>query len=216
MLKLYGRFPTRSNRAQWALEELEVPYEFYQIDFSAGDTASAFFLNMNPGGKIPVLQDGDLTISESGAICNYLGEKFPDSNLTPSGGTPDRAKYDQWMFFVLSELEQPMWTKAKHKFALPKAQRVDGLGPTAEWEFQRAAEILSRGLGDNEFILGEHFTMADIMITHTIGWARVANFEINQQNLLDYADRNLARPAVTRMANKKGKPLPKLDRVNMH
>jgi glutathione S-transferase len=208
MLKLFGRFPTRSNRAHWALEELGVPYEFYQIDFSAGDTVSSFFLNMNPGGKVPVLQDDDLIISESGAICNYLGEKFPESELTPRGGTPERAKYDQWMFFVLSELEQPMWTRAKHKFALPKAQRVDGLTPTVEWEFQRAAEILSRGLGENEFILGDQFTMADIMITHTLGWARVANFEIDQQNLLDYADRNFTRPAVTRMANKKGMPLP--------
>ncbi|MGB5707184.1 MAG: glutathione S-transferase family protein [Arenicellales bacterium] len=210
MLKLYGRFQTRSNRAHWALEELQVPYEFYQLDFAAGDSRSALFLKLNPGGKIPVLQDGDLVISESGAICNYLGDKFSDSGLTPPGGTAGRAKYDQWMFFVQSELEQPMWTKAKHKFALPKAQRIEGLSPTVEWEFDRAAEILSRGLGQNEFILGGRFTMADIMITHTLGWARVAKFEIRHQNLLDYADRNLARPAVTRMANKKGLPLPKI------
>lgn len=185
MLKLYGRFPTRSNRAHWALEELEVPYEFYQLDFAAGDSRSSFFLKLNPGGKIPVLQDGDLVISESGAICNYLGDKFSDSGLTPTGGTADRAKYDQWMFFVQSELEQPMWTKAKHKFALPKAQRIEGLNPTVEWEFDRAAEILSHGLGQNEFILGDRFTMADIMITHTLGWARVAKFEIRHLNLLD-------------------------------
>ncbi|MGI9318982.1 MAG: glutathione S-transferase family protein [bacterium] len=209
MLKLYGSFPTRSNRVQWALEELEVPYEFFQIDFAAGDSRSSFFLEKNPGGKIPVLQDGDLIISESGAICNYLGEKFPESKLTPIGGSVERAKYDQWMFFVQSELEQPMWTKAKHKFALPKAQRIDGLNSTVEWEFNRAAEILSLGLGDNEFILGNLFTMADILITHTLSWAKVANFEISHQNLLDYADRNLARPAVKRMARKKGKPLPR-------
>lgn len=209
MLELFGRYPTRSNRAQWALEELEVPYVFYQIDFAAGDASSDYFLALNPGGKIPVLRDGELVITESAAICNYLGEKFPDSNLTPSGGTAARAKYDQWMFFVLSELEQPMWTKAKHKFALPKAQRLEGLNPTAEWEFNRAASILAKGLGESEFILGERFTMADILITHTLSWAKVANFEIGQQNLIDYTDRNLARPAVKRMAKKEKNPLPK-------
>ena len=208
MLELFGRFPTRSNRAQWALEELEVPYVFYQIDFAAGDANSDYFLELNPGGKIPVLRDENLVITESGAICNYLGEKFPDSNLTPRGGSAERAKYDQWMFFVLSELEQPMWTKAKHKFALPKAQRVEGLNPTAEWEFNRAASVLAEGLGDNEFILGERFTMADILITHTLSWAKVANFEIGQQNLIDYTDRNLVRPAVKRMAKKERRPLP--------
>jgi len=208
MLKLYGRFPTRSNRAHWALEELGVPYEFYQLDFAAGDTQSPYFIKLNPGGKIPVLQNDDLVITESGAILNYLGDQFPESGMTPAPGTHARAKYDQWMFFVVSELEQPLWTKAKHKFALPKALRVDGLGPTVEWEFQKAAGIVSSGLGDNEFIVGDCFTMADIMITHTLGWAKVANFEIAQQNLLDYADRNLARPAVTRMVKSEGMPLP--------
>ena len=208
MLELFGRFPTRSNRAQWALEELEVPYVFYQIDFAAGDANSDYFQELNPGGKIPVLRDENLVVTESGAICNYLGEKFPDSNLTPRGGTAERAKYDQWMFFVVSELEQPMWTKAKHKFALPKAQRVEGLNPTAEWEFDRASSVLAKGLGENEFIMGERFTMADILITHTLSWARVANFEIGQQNLIDYSDRNLARPAVKRMAKKERRPLP--------
>jgi glutathione S-transferase len=193
---------------QWALEELAVPYEFYQLDFTAGDSRSPYFLKLNPGGKIPVLQDGDLVITESGAILNYLGDKYPESGLTPAAGSAARAKYDQWMFFVQSELEQPMWTKAKHKFALPKAHRIEGLNPTAEWEFQQAAAILSMGLGDNEFIVTDRFTMADIMITHTLGWARVAHFEIAQKNLLEYANRNLARPAVTRMVNAKGMPLP--------
>ena len=208
MLNLYGRFPTRSNRVQWALEELEVPYTFYVIDFAAGDSRSPFFLKLNPGGKIPVLQDGDLVITESGAICNYLGDKFPESGLTPRPGTPERAKYDQWMFFAQAELEQPMWTKAKHKFALPKAQRVTGLEDTVAWEFAVAARILAEGLGDREFLVGDQFTMADILVSHTLGWARVAKLEIPHQNLIDYADRNFARPAVSRMAKKKGVPLP--------
>lgn len=208
MLTLYGRFPTRSNRAHWALEELEVPYTFYQVDFAAGDTDSPAFRSLNPGGKIPVLTDGDLVLTESGAICNYLGDRHPASGLTPSPGSPDRARYDQWMFFAQSELEQPLWTKAKHKFVLPREWRVKGLEDTVAWEFQRAAEVLSKGLGGNEFIVGDRFTMADIMLTHTLGWAKAANMEIRQRNLLDYANRNFGRPAVNRMAKRRGQPLP--------
>lgn len=208
VLTLYGRFPTRSNRAQWALEELEVPYTFYEVDFSAGDADSPYFRSLNPAGKLPVLQDGDLVITESGAICNYLGAKYPDAGLTPAAGSPQRAVYDQWMFFVVSELEQPLWVKAKHKFALPRERRVEGLGETLAWEFRRAAEILAEGLGDKPFILGEQFTMADIMIAHTLGWARAADFGIPRQNLLDYADRTLGRPAVNRMFRRERLPFP--------
>lgn len=202
MITLYGKYPTRSNRVQWALEELEVPYTFSEIDFAAGDTASDAFKHLNPAGKIPVLQDDDLVITESGAICTYLGDKFPESELTPTTGTRERAKYNQWMIFVQAELEQPMWTKAKHKFALPKERRVGGLDDTVSWEFARAADLLSTGLGDNEFLVGDRFTMADIMASHTLGWAKIAHFDIDHENLSNYLERNVSRPAYGRMATK--------------
>jgi len=202
MLKLYGLFPSRSNRVHWALEEIGVQYAFYHLDFAAGESQSSAFLALNPGGKIPVLQDGDLVLSESGAICNYLGDKFPESGLVPEPKTQLRAVHDQWLFFVQSELEQPMWTKAKHKFAIPKEYRVAGINPTAEWEFSKALDVLSKCLGKNDCILGDTFSMADIMICHTLGWARIANFEIKQENVLAYLDRHLSRPAVERMAEK--------------
>jgi len=202
MITLYGKYPTRSNRVQWALEELEVPYTFCEIDFAAGDTQSTAFRQLNPAGKIPVLRDDDLVITESGAICTYLGDKFPDSGLTPATGTRERALYEQWMIFVQSELEQPMWTKAKHKFALPKAQRVKGLDDTVAWEFAQAAARLSEGLGDRTFLVGDQFSMADIMASHTLGWARIAHFDIEQDNLAAYLERNIARPAYGRMEGK--------------
>ncbi len=214
MLKIYGVFPSRTNRALWALEELEVPYQFYQLDFSQGESRSAYFLQLNSAGKVPVLQDGELIISESGAICNYLGDIHPESGLTPAPGTSQRAKYDQWMFFVQSELEQPLWTRAKHKFALPKEYRMPEINSTAVWEFQQALNIFAAGLGDSEFIVADRFTMADIMLTHTLGWAKVANLNIGHSNLIEYADRNLARPAVTRMFKKERLPLPKEKTLN--
>ncbi|MEM7194439.1 MAG: glutathione S-transferase family protein [Pseudomonadota bacterium] len=199
MITLYGTYPSRSNRAQWVLEELELPYRFVVLDFAAGDAHSDTFRALNPAGKIPVLQHEDLTLTESGAICNYLATLKPEAGLMPSGDSAMRAKYDQWMFFAQTELEQPMWTKAKHKFALPREYRVDGLGATTAFEFSTALDILSAGLGDQEFILGGQFTAADIMLTHTLGWAKIARFKIEHDNVNNYISRNLARPAVARM-----------------
>jgi len=139
MLQLYGVIRSRANRPHWALEEIGAPYTYYQLDFSKGDNRSDYFLKINPGGKIPVLVDGDLVVTESGAICNYLGEKYPAKKLTPPSGTRERATYDQWLMFVLTESEQPLWTNGKHRFALPEDERVPAVLDTAFCESERAS-----------------------------------------------------------------------------
>lgn len=208
MIELFGNVATRANRVHWALEELEVPYRFYQIDFARGDHRSPFFLNLNPAGKVPVLREGDLVLTESAAICNYLGEKFPEKNLVPAGGTRLRAHYDQWLFFVLSELEQPLWTTGKHKFAIPKEYRVPDVIPTAHWEFKQAATLLSQGLGGNPFILGEQMTMVDLFIAHTLVWAKKFQFSIELPHLEDYLQRMKQRPALARILKKERLDIP--------
>jgi glutathione S-transferase len=200
---------SRANRPHWALEEIGTPYTYYQLDFTKGDHRSENFLKMNPAGKMPVLVDGDLVLSESGAICNYLGEKFPESKLTPPSGTHDRAHYDQWMMFVLTELEQPLWTNGKHRFALPEAWRVPRVLETATFEFARAADVLSKGLGQREFLVGNSFTMADILAAHTLRWAVVFEFELAHDNLSAYLARMESRPAFARMREAKTRPFPR-------
>ena len=208
MIKLYGVIPSRSNRVHWALEEIGCPYEFYQLDFSKGDQRGDFFKGLNPAGKMPVLQDDDFVLTESLAIVNYLGEKFPESRLTPPGGTRDRAKYDQWTCFVISELEQPLWTKGKHTFALPEAQRKPAVIETALWEFERAAKLLSQGLAGRRFLVGDGFTSADIFAAHTLRWAVKFQFSIAYPGLEDYLERMEKRPAFARIWETEKLPLP--------
>jgi len=208
MLQLYGVIRSRANRPHWALEEIGAPYTYYQLDFSKGDNRSDYFLKINPGGKIPVLVDGDLVVTESGAICNYLGEKYPAKKLTPPSGTRERATYDQWLMFVLTELEQPLWTNGKHRFALPEDKRVPAVLDTAFWEFERAAKLLSEGLGAREFFVGDRFTMVDIMAAHTLRWALNFKFEVNHDNLNAYLGRMEERPAFKRIFETKTLPLP--------
>lgn len=202
MMRLFSYPRTRGTRVTWMLEELGAPYEYELVPFGDNGFASDSFLRINPSGKVPALQDGSLTLTESAAIVSYLGDKFPALGLVPPAGTPERGRHDQWCYFVLSELEQPLWTKGKHRFMLPEDLRVPAIVDTANWEFQKALGILSQGLGDKPFILGDDFTAADILIGHTLIWAEQAKQSIDPQNVRDYAGRLRAREACKRTRDK--------------
>src|ERR1039457_1163771 len=95
MIRIYGFPNTRSTRATWALEEAQADYEFILVNLSKGEHKKPEFLKVNPGGKVPALVDGDLVLTESAAICTYIGEKFPASGLVPTQAV-ERAHYFQW------------------------------------------------------------------------------------------------------------------------
>jgi len=198
MLTVFGFPNTRSARAVWALEEAGAEYEYVKVDLFKGEGRRPPYIDLNPGGKVPALRDGDFVLTESGAICTYIGDKFPESGLAPPLNTQERARYYQWCFFVIGELEQPLWTMAKHRFALPEKRRVPAMIDTAVWEFGVAAKVLDAGLGDKEFIVGDHVTAADIMLAQTLAWARAFEAPLGHDRLEAYADRLLSRPAVAR------------------
>lgn len=206
MIELIGLFPTRSNRVQWVLEELELPYCFLKVDFQAGDTRSDAFLNLNPNGKIPVLRDGDFVLYESAAIANYLADTYGDGRLIPPVGTKLRGSYYQWMFYCTTELEQPLWTAGKHKFALPEELRTPAVMPAVKYEFDRAYKVLADHLEGREFMVGESLTCADIFVAHTLAWANKAGMDMPAAHVTDYMTRMMARPAFKRMAAKETVP----------
>ncbi len=194
MLTVYGCTNTRSSRVLWALEEAGVEYEYVAVDLRAGAGWQPEYLALNPGGKVPTLVDGEFILTESAAICTYIGDRFPSSRLTPPVGSQERARYDQWCYFVLSELEQPLWTLTKHTFTLPERWRVPAVLDTTRWEFAVAAKVLAVGLGRREFFVDNCFTAADILIAHTLAWAQACKLPLEHDNLTAYADRLLARP----------------------
>jgi glutathione S-transferase len=198
MLTVYGCPNTRSTRVVWALEEAGAEYEYVQIDLRAGAGWQPDYLALNIGGKVPTLVDNEFVLTESAAICTYIGDRFPDAGLVPPAGNQERASYNQWCYFTLSELEQPLWTIAKHRFALPERRRVPAVLGTARWEFAVATKVLAAGLGREAFIVGERFTVADILIAHTLAWARACKLPLEHDNLTTYVDRLLARPAWAR------------------
>ena len=195
MLTLYGLPKTRSDRALWALEEKGTPYQFEYVHLEKGEGRTPDFLALNPAGKIPLLVDDALVVSESIAICNYIADRCAGKVIAPAFGTDERAYYDQWCSFAISELEQPLWIMSKHRFVLPVDRRVPAVIDIARWEFTVAAKILAKGLEGREFILGKTFSAADILIGHTLAWARAFEVPTEQATVDAYADRLFTRPA---------------------
>jgi glutathione S-transferase len=194
-MKVYGFPNTRAARAVWTLEEAGAAYDYVHVDLLKGEARRAPFLGINPGGKLPALVDGDVVLTESAAICIYIADKFPEAQLAPTHASADRAKFHQWCFFAMSELEQPLWTLSKHTFALPEKYRVPAIMDTTRWEFARAASVLAAGLGEREYIVGDKFSVADILLANTLNWARSRSVPIEQASLNAYADRLFARTA---------------------
>lgn len=196
MLEVYGQANTRSLRVTWMLEELQQKYQYTPVALTKGEGRTPEYLGVNPGGKVPTLKDDDLVLTESGAILSYLADKFSEKALIPQVGSAERGKFNQWSYFAICELEQPMWTIAKHRFAIPPKYRVADINPTAVWEFQVALKVLSKGLADQKYILGDEFSAADILIAHSLNWAVAFQQPIEQENLQAYMARLNQRPAL--------------------
>lgn len=202
MLHLYSFPQTRGVRVVWACQELDIDYEYHIIDLYKGEHRSADYLSKTPTGKVPLIVDQScvdangkpVTIAESGAIVTYLADKA--GKLIPEAGSAERAYYEEIMYFVISELEQPLWTQAKHKFALKEDKRIPEAIALGEWEFQKALGIFSKMLGDKNYVLGDEFSIADVVAGHVLSWAQGFEQAIEFDNVKAYASRVLTRPAL--------------------
>ncbi len=198
MLVVYGTPTTRATRVVWALEEAGARYEYRLVDLRSGAGQSPAYLAVNPTGKVPTLVDDGLVITESLAICLHVAERFPEAGLAPARGTAERAAYLRWAAFAACELEQPLWTMAKHTFALPEHLRVPAVLDTARAEFDRVAAVLAAHLAEQPHVAGEAFSAADILTTHTLLWAKNRLEDFSSPVLEEYASRVAARPALAR------------------
>lgn len=171
-----------------------------------GEHLQPTYLQINPYGKVPTVKIDDFYMTESGAILTFLGDKY--DKLVPLAGSKARARYEQLMSFLLTELEQPLWTMAKHRFALQESLRVPDITATAEWEFQKALGVFDALLGDNQYLLPSGFSMVDIVAAQTLAWARNAKQDIASDNIQQYASRVLGREALSKAKSKEKALLP--------
>ena len=188
MYKLIGSPKTRAFRVMWMLEELGQRYDLDPVMPRDASLAS-----LNPSMKVPVLIDDGNAIIDSVAICQYLADKH--SQLTFPAGTVKRAQQDSFTQFTVDEVEGALWTAAKHTFALPAEHRVKEVKSSCKFEFDRAMGSLATRLGDNTFVMGDDFTVPDLLLGHCGGWAASAGWSIPDGIAGDYIARVRSRPA---------------------
>lgn len=194
MYKVYGKVFSRAQRVMWMLEELGQPWELVDAGPHSPEV-----LALNPSGKVPVFTEDGKVLLNSSAMLTYLADKH--GQLTFAAGTWERAQQDSLLHLVLDELDALLWTAARHGFILPEEQRVGGLKPSLQWEFARnLARVESRLQGP--FLMGETMTIADIVLTHCLGWAYTAKFPIESERLLAYSKSMRARPAFRRVLDR--------------
>lgn len=189
MYKLIGTPKTRAIRVLWMLEELGLDYELDPVP-PHSEAVKAY----NPSGKVPVLLDGDDAIIDSVAICQYLADKH--GKLTYKAGTVERAQQDSWLHFANDEIDATLWFFAKNHFILPEELRHEAIAKACAYEFNRAMGVLAERLGDGPYVMGEQFTVPDLVLGHVYRWAiNMPKWEIPAGKPSDYFKRVVSRPA---------------------
>src|SRR5215472_15559339 len=166
-MKLYEFGPTRSIRVRWTLQELEADFESIRVNLPAGEHCRPEFLKINPAGKVPVLADGDLVLTESVAITRYLAERYPEKRLMPSD-LSGRAELDRWLLFTVTELEQPLWRMTRHRNLYPEEKRLPAEIALAAEDFAPMAAVMEAHMKGREFVVGDRVSIGDFVLAYTL------------------------------------------------
>ncbi len=169
-IKLYYTPKTRALRPRWLLEELELPYKLIHINLFEGETRTEEFRKINPNACIPAMEVDGQVMFESGAMCAWLADQFPDRGLAPKLIAPQRMAYEQWMYYVTATLEPPIWNYLQHRLILPKEQRVPEILAWNLERYGRSLTVVAENLKNKTYMLGDQFTAADIMVSTTLMW----------------------------------------------
>ena len=196
-MKLYGSKNSRSLRCVWALEEAGATYDYQRVNMMKGEGYAPAYKAVNPLGKIPALQDGALTLTESMAIVQYVADIFPQAALVPDDPAA-RAEVNRWAYYAVTEVEPHLWAIAQHRFALPEDKRVAALEPTTVWQLARSLRPIEKTLAAQAFIAGAEFSLADIVVLHCLVWALSAKLEGVGVASLAFIERLKTRPAYQR------------------
>jgi glutathione S-transferase len=178
----------RPVRALWALEEAGIPYEL-EIVSKEGESGERHRAR-HPLGRVPVLatDDGRL-LFESSAICLYAAELAPEADLIAADGSLERALAYQWIFFAMTEIEPPAIT------AMRARAGGEGENESALRAVGRGLEAVEAALADRDHILGESFSVADVVVSEVT--KMTGRLEVGEpgRNLLAYFERVATRPA---------------------
>jgi len=217
MITVHHLNNSRSQRVLWLLEELGIPYEIKRYERDAKTMrAPATLRAVHPLGKSPVVTDGALTLAESGAIIEYLADRYGDGKLAPPPGTPERLRYTYWLHYAEGSLMPPLlmklvFNRVAHApmpfFVRPIARKIaEGamsafIGP----EIELHLDYLEGELGRNTWFVGGTFTAADVQMSFPLEAAAArGGFGAGRTKLAAFVERIHARPAYKRALERGG------------
>jgi glutathione S-transferase len=205
---LWGVGTSRTIRAHWALHELGLAYESRAIRARAGETKTAEYTALNPRQKIPLLQDGNITLGESAAIIAYLARTYStrERRLLPDT-LETEAKWLEWCFFIVTELDSTSLYVMRRHGTIRGLAHIYGGAPEVVQQaadyFRHQLTFVDCALRDGRsYLMGDRFTTADILLTTCLTWAEGYGVPV-WESVLPYLQRTTSRPAYesARLAN---------------
>ncbi len=193
-LVLYRSIASRSVVALWMLEELGVPYRMETFDIRKGETRSPAYLALNPHGRVPMLVDGDIKVTETAAISLYLADRYGAGTLAPRLEDAARGPYLSWTVWATAVLEPASALEGREAPGARPGDWAFGFGPLAdELEPLRAAVEAPGG-----WLLGDRFSGADVMVGAVVAMRLFTGELPRLPWLAAYGDRCRAREAFKR------------------
>ena len=200
MLTVYHVPITRSLRVLWLCQELELPHEVRTVDFGAAYRASPEWRALNPVGKVPAMTDGNFTMFESGAMVQYLLDRYGQGRLQPAPGTEAHGLYLQWSWFAEATYARPIGEIVNHRRAFGADGEIPAVVEEMKGRVRLCSEAVDRALQGRDYLLGDHFSAADIMMGYSVMLAQRFSSTEGLDALNGYWARLSARPAWQRAA----------------
>jgi len=197
-MKIHHAPNSRSVRAIWLLEELGLPYDVELYKLGDKTMRSPEYLKVHPMGRVPALEDGDVTIFESGAIVEYVLAKHGGGRLVPAVDSPEFPAYLQWLHYAEGMLMPPVNVIVVETLFLPEERRNQTNVDRATKLLGRMLSAVDQHLAGRDYLAGD-FSGADIMTGHAcIVSARLGGDISDKPNVAAYIDRLQARAALAK------------------
>lgn len=195
MLTLHFAPNSRAGRIVWLLEELGLPYEINKMAFHPEDLKSDEHRARHPLGRVPVLDDGDIRIFESGAIVEYILARHKNGGLRPGEDAPEFPEYLQWFHYCEGMVMPPVNTIVVQTVLLPPDRRDEKALGQAQRLLSKALEPVNAALEGREYLIG-NFSAADVMLGHACFMSnRLGCVSEEMPHLKAYVGRVESRPA---------------------
>ena len=195
-MKIHHAPNTRSVRAVWLLEELGIPYELEMHKLGDPAMRSPEYRKVHPMGRVPALEDGDVTIFESGAIVEYVLARQGDGRMRPEVDAPEFPAYLQWLHYAEGMIMPPVNIIVVETILLPPERRNDANVARATKLLGQMLSAVDAHMEGREYLAGE-FSGADIMTGHACTVSRRLGADVSDKpNVEAYIERCNARPAM--------------------